>query len=220
MPHAKELFPLGEPNEAEPWLGRRPNMPDSLPVLGRAPGQNGLWLAFGHGHWGLTLGPVTGRLIADMMTGATPFADPRPIGRSGSANLAQSKSGSKPGRRLNAAHLLCSRRHVSSSAFSCSDCSRASANQERPSLLSSFSCFGLRVTVGRGGSVSSNSSMRAFCRAPLTDLPGASGNCQKTMSRICPSSWAMRPRRAGPLPRTRRAPPRAPAHWRQPHRAP
>jgi len=78
MPHAKELFPLGEPNEAEPWLGRRPNMPDSLPVLGRAPGQTGLWLAFGHGHWGLTLGPVTGRLIADMMTGATPFADPAP----------------------------------------------------------------------------------------------------------------------------------------------
>jgi len=78
MPHARELFPLGEPNEAEPWLGRRPNMPDSLPVLGRAPGQAGLWLAFGHGHWGLTLGPVTGRLIAEMMTGATPFADPHP----------------------------------------------------------------------------------------------------------------------------------------------
>ena len=78
MPHAKELFPLGEPNEAEPWLGRRPNMPDSLPVLGRAPGQNGLWLAFGHGHWGLTLAAVTGRLIAEMMTGATPFTDPAP----------------------------------------------------------------------------------------------------------------------------------------------
>ncbi|MEJ0077456.1 MAG: FAD-dependent oxidoreductase [Alphaproteobacteria bacterium] len=41
MPHARELFPLGEPNEAEPWLGRRPNMPDALPVLGRAPGQDG-----------------------------------------------------------------------------------------------------------------------------------------------------------------------------------
>ena len=53
-------------------------MPDSLPVLGRAPRQGGLWLAFGHGHWGLTLGPVTGRLIADMMIGTTPFADPAP----------------------------------------------------------------------------------------------------------------------------------------------
>ena len=79
MPAARELFPLGEPTESEPWLGRRPNMPDSLPVLGRAPGQQGLWLAFGHGHWGLTMGPVTGRLIAEMMTGATPFTDPAPF---------------------------------------------------------------------------------------------------------------------------------------------
>jgi len=47
-------------------------------VLGRAPGQQGLWLAYGHGHSGLTLGPVTGRLIAEMMTGATPFCDPAP----------------------------------------------------------------------------------------------------------------------------------------------
>ena len=78
MPHAKELFPLGEPNESEPWLGRRPNMPDSLPVLGRAPGQSGLWLAFGHGHWGLTMAAVTGRLIGEMITGATPFTDPAP----------------------------------------------------------------------------------------------------------------------------------------------
>jgi D-amino-acid dehydrogenase len=78
LPHAKALFPLGAPSEPTTWLGRRPNMPDSLPVVGRAPGQNGLWLAFGHGHWGLTLGPVTGRLIAEMMTGAAPFTDPAP----------------------------------------------------------------------------------------------------------------------------------------------
>jgi D-amino-acid dehydrogenase len=78
LPAARALFPLGEPNEAEPWLGRRPNMPDSLPVLGRAPGQQGLWLAFGHGHWGLTMAGVTGRLIGEMMTGNTPFTDPAP----------------------------------------------------------------------------------------------------------------------------------------------
>jgi D-amino-acid dehydrogenase len=78
LPAARDLFPLGEPNEAEPWLGRRPNMPDSLPVLGRAPGQQGLWLAFGHGHWGLTMAGVTGRLIGEMMTGTTPFTDPAP----------------------------------------------------------------------------------------------------------------------------------------------
>jgi D-amino-acid dehydrogenase len=78
LPHAKELFPLGAQNESTTWLGRRPNMPDALPVLGRAPGQSGLWLDFGHGHWGLTLGPVCGRLLAEMMTGATPFTDPAP----------------------------------------------------------------------------------------------------------------------------------------------
>jgi D-amino-acid dehydrogenase len=79
MPAAKALFPLGEPVEPQPWLGARPCFPDSRPVIGRSPGQRGLWLAFGHGHWGLTLGPVTGRLMAEMMTGATPFCDPKPF---------------------------------------------------------------------------------------------------------------------------------------------
>lgn len=76
---ARELFPLGEPVEAEPWLGLRPAMPDMKPVIGEAPGHRGLWLAFGHAHHGLTLGPATGRLLAEMMTGDEPFADPRPF---------------------------------------------------------------------------------------------------------------------------------------------
>ena len=79
MPSVQELFPLGEPVESEPWLGARPCFADSRPVIGPAPGQPGLWLAYGHGHWGLTLGPATGRLVAEMMTGATPFMDPEPF---------------------------------------------------------------------------------------------------------------------------------------------
>lgn len=78
MPKAQELFPLGEPVEAQPWMGSRPCFPDMLPVVGRAPRQPGLWLDYGHNHYGLTLGPVTGRLLADMITGATPFVDPEP----------------------------------------------------------------------------------------------------------------------------------------------
>src|ERR1700761_6548526 len=78
LPEAKALFPLGEPVEDKPWLGARPCFADSRPVIGRAPGVKGLWLAYGHGHWGLTLGAATGRLIAEMMTGATPFCDPTP----------------------------------------------------------------------------------------------------------------------------------------------
>jgi len=77
MPHARELFALGDRADDKTWLGARPCFPDSRPVIGRAPGQKGMWLAIGHAHWGLTLGPVTGRLIAEMMTGETPFCDPK-----------------------------------------------------------------------------------------------------------------------------------------------
>jgi D-lysine oxidase len=80
LPSARDLFPLGDAVEDEPWIGARPCFADSRPVIGRAPGHAGLWLAFGHGHSGLTLGPVTGRLIAEMMTGAMPLCDPAPYG--------------------------------------------------------------------------------------------------------------------------------------------
>ncbi len=79
LPLARALFPLGEAVEAKPWMGLRPCLPDMLPVIGQAPRHAGLWFDFGHQHHGLTLGPVTGRLLAEMMTGATPFADPRPF---------------------------------------------------------------------------------------------------------------------------------------------
>jgi D-amino-acid dehydrogenase len=68
--HAKDLFDLGEPVEAEPWMGRRPATPDSRPVIGPAPRHEGLWFAFGHGHWGFTLGPATGKALAIAMQGA------------------------------------------------------------------------------------------------------------------------------------------------------
>ncbi|HWZ37823.1 MAG TPA: FAD-dependent oxidoreductase [Bradyrhizobium sp.] len=79
LPKAHKLFPLGEAVDARPWKGARPCLPDMLPVIGRAPRHQGLWFDFGHQHHGLTLGPVTGRLLAEMMTGETPFADPSPF---------------------------------------------------------------------------------------------------------------------------------------------
>jgi D-amino-acid dehydrogenase len=78
MPRLRTLFPIGERADDKTWMGSRPSFPDSRPVIGRAPGQKGVWLAIGHAHWGLTLGPVTGRLIAEMMAGETPFCDPQP----------------------------------------------------------------------------------------------------------------------------------------------
>jgi D-amino-acid dehydrogenase len=79
LPRARALFPLGEAIDAKPWMGARPCLPDMLPVIGKAPRHAGLWFDFGHQHHGLTLGPATGRLLAEMMTGETPFADPRPF---------------------------------------------------------------------------------------------------------------------------------------------
>ena len=79
LPMARDLFPLGEPVDAKPWMGARPCLPDMLPVIGRAARHPGLWFDFGHQHHGLTLGPATGRLLAEMMTGETPFADPQPF---------------------------------------------------------------------------------------------------------------------------------------------
>jgi D-lysine oxidase len=75
---AHEIFPLGAPVDPEPWLGRRPCLPDMLPIIGPAPRHRGLWFDFGHHHLGFTLGPVSGRLLAEMMTGETPFIDPAP----------------------------------------------------------------------------------------------------------------------------------------------
>jgi D-amino-acid dehydrogenase len=45
-------------------------------VIGKGELHQGLWFAFGHAHHGFTLGPVTGRLLAEMMTGETPFTEP------------------------------------------------------------------------------------------------------------------------------------------------
>ena len=60
------------------WMGFRPSMPDSLPVIG--PSQDGADVihAFGHGHIGLTLAPITARIVADMIAGRQPGLDVSP----------------------------------------------------------------------------------------------------------------------------------------------
>lgn len=75
---ASELMDLPTPVEPEPWLGARPCTPDMLPVIGAAPRHRGLWFNFGHAHQGFTLGPVSGRLMADLIEGVTPVVDPAP----------------------------------------------------------------------------------------------------------------------------------------------
>ncbi len=78
LPRARHLLPgLGGRIERE-WLGLRPSLPDGLPVLGRAPRIENLYLAFGHQHLGLTLGPVSGRILADLVAGRDPGIDLAP----------------------------------------------------------------------------------------------------------------------------------------------
>jgi D-amino-acid dehydrogenase len=60
------------------WLGFRPSLPDSLPVLGRSVAHDDVYFAFGHQHLGLTLGAVSGRIIADLVAGRDPGLDLAP----------------------------------------------------------------------------------------------------------------------------------------------
>lgn len=65
---ARAIFPdLGEPDRS--WMGLRPSIPDSLPVIGPSKGGGEVILAFGHGHLGLTLAPATARIVADLLAG-------------------------------------------------------------------------------------------------------------------------------------------------------
>jgi D-amino-acid dehydrogenase len=77
-PIARDLFPLAQRLDTEPWMGARPCTPDMLPIIGKAPRHDNLWFAFGHAHHGFTLGPVTGRLLSEMITGEPMFVDPTP----------------------------------------------------------------------------------------------------------------------------------------------
>lgn len=65
---ARETFPGLEHAKEDVWMGHRPCFPDTLPRVGPAPGHEGLWLAFGHGHLGLTDSVNTARLLAEIIT--------------------------------------------------------------------------------------------------------------------------------------------------------
>lgn len=76
---AREAFPLEERLEKEAWLGSRPTLPDSRPIIGECPGRPGLWLAFGHQHIGFNTGPGTAALLGAMMAGEACAFDPAPF---------------------------------------------------------------------------------------------------------------------------------------------
>jgi D-amino-acid dehydrogenase len=76
---AQDVFDLGPALPEAPWRGARPCTADMKPVVGAAPRHPGLWFHFGHGHQGFSLGPVTARLLADLISSEAPFVDPTPF---------------------------------------------------------------------------------------------------------------------------------------------
>lgn len=64
---ACKILPLEDAVESEAWAGSRPCMPDMKPVIGPADKHDKLWFAFGHSHQGFTLGPITGRLVEELI---------------------------------------------------------------------------------------------------------------------------------------------------------
>lgn len=76
---AREAHEMKDEIDSEPWMGRRPTMVDSLPVIGPAPRHRGLWFNFGHQHVGLSMAPGSALAIAAMVAGMPPPLDTTPF---------------------------------------------------------------------------------------------------------------------------------------------
>jgi D-amino-acid dehydrogenase len=83
--HARRMLPGLSVEGAARWMGMRPSFPDSLPAIDRFPGAGNAFAAFGHGHYGVSLSPMTGRIVADLVAGRIPAVDMAPyrLGRFG-----------------------------------------------------------------------------------------------------------------------------------------
>ncbi len=75
----RQLFPHLDTSRVTRWMGHRPCLPDSLPVIGRAPGAANAWLGFGHGHVGMCAAASTGRELAALVAGRAPEVDLSPF---------------------------------------------------------------------------------------------------------------------------------------------
>jgi D-amino-acid dehydrogenase len=78
MKNAKAALPGLTFRDKTEWMGHRPAPADSIPVIGEVAGAKGMFLGFGHHHVGLTGGPKTGRILAQLVSGRTPNIDLAP----------------------------------------------------------------------------------------------------------------------------------------------
>ncbi len=79
LTQGRHLFPRLDTSEVTRWMGHRPCLPDSLPVIGRTRHAANAWLAFGHGHVGMCLGASTGREVAHLVAGRPTQVDLAPF---------------------------------------------------------------------------------------------------------------------------------------------
>ncbi|MFD1199743.1 NAD(P)/FAD-dependent oxidoreductase [Brucella gallinifaecis] len=76
---ASQFLPGLKTEGGRQWMGYRPSMPDSMPVIGRASAGGNIYYGFGHGHLGLTQSAATARIIRDLITGTAPAIDIEPF---------------------------------------------------------------------------------------------------------------------------------------------
>lgn len=79
LEQGRALFPHLDTSRTTRWMGHRPCMPDSLPVIGPTRGASNAWLAFGHGHMGMCMGASTGREVAHLVAGRPAQVDLAPF---------------------------------------------------------------------------------------------------------------------------------------------
>jgi D-amino-acid dehydrogenase len=83
LKHVHRLFPALKESYPEDrltmWMGHRPSVPDSVPVIGRSRRSPDVIYAFGHGHIGMASGPMTGKVAAELVSGVTPSVDVAPF---------------------------------------------------------------------------------------------------------------------------------------------
>ena len=75
LEHARHYLPQLQCGEVKEWMGQRPMMADSIPVISPSPSRSNVFYAIGHGHYGLTQGPTTGKIITALVSGQKPAVD-------------------------------------------------------------------------------------------------------------------------------------------------
>ena len=73
-----EILPLKDKLTPKAWLGSRPTLIDSMPMIGKAPKHNNLWFNFGHNHIGLSTSAGSAKVLADMLEGKENLIDTEP----------------------------------------------------------------------------------------------------------------------------------------------